>query len=300
VGALEVDTGTLNVRQGPSTNDTIISTVTQGEVYATFETNGSWKRISYNQQDGWIHGGYTKASGAQVKAVTASTLNVRSGPGTQYAVLGTTRQGRVHAVLAASGTWSQIRFGGAEAWVSASYLADPTAAPPTTTITTTTTTTTGTTSGSSSGTTGAVSTRGFIQFEAAGSGFYCYSVASRRWGRSDFVYGTLRIARERIAANPSWPRVGIGEISLENGGPISGHASHQKGVDGDFRLCRSDAAETALVYQNAAYSRARTQDLVNRFRAVMPVTHIFFNDPAVTGVSDWPNHDNHLHVRIRE
>jgi len=28
------------------------------------------------------------------------------------------------------------------------------------------------------------------------------------------------------------------------------------------------------------------------------VRYIFFNDAAVTGVSKWPNHDDHLHVRF--
>jgi N-acetylmuramoyl-L-alanine amidase-like protein/penicillin-insensitive murein endopeptidase len=95
-------------------------------------------------------------------------------------------------------------------------------------------------------------------------------------------------------------RVGIGDISKNGGGPISGHASHQKGVDVDVRLPRNDGKEQATKYQNASYSRQRTQRLVDLFRGnrVFPVKVIFFNDPAVTGVSPWPNHDNHLHVRF--
>jgi hypothetical protein len=95
-------------------------------------------------------------------------------------------------------------------------------------------------------------------------------------------------------------RVGVGDISKSGGGPISGHASHQKGVDADIRLIRNDGAEQPTTYQSGSYSRQHTQLLVNLFRSnpVFPIKFIFFNDPHVTGVSPWPNHDNHLHVRF--
>lgn len=95
-------------------------------------------------------------------------------------------------------------------------------------------------------------------------------------------------------------RVGIGDISKLGGGKLPGHASHRKGVDVDVRVPRNDAQESASNYKHSSYSRARTQKLVNLFRqnGIIPVTHIFFNDPQVSGVSQWPNHDNHLHVRF--
>ena len=69
--------------------------------------------------------------------------------------------------------------------------------------------------------------------------------------------------------------------------------------DVDVRVPRRDTAEQASNYKDPSYSRERTQRLVELFRQNgFPVTHIFFNDPKVTGVSPWPNHDNHLHVRF--
>ena len=70
------------------------------------------------------------------------------------------------------------------------------------------------------------------------------------------------------------------------------HASHQKGIDVDIRLVRSDRQELPVSYRvkvrgawrlNPAYSRDLTQELVKLIRAncILQVDRIFFNDPKV-------------------
>lgn len=119
----------------------------------------------------------------------------------------------------------------------------------------------------------------------------------RRYGVARTIEAINDVARQYHSAFGI--RLGIGDISKIGGGPISGHASHRKGVDVDVRVPRRDTAEQASNYKDPSYSRERTQRLVELFRQNgFPVTHIFFNDPKVTGVSPWPNHDNHLHVRF--
>ena len=89
---------------------------------------------------------------------------------------------------------------------------------------------------------------------------------------------------------------------MQGGGCISGHASHQMGIDVDLALMRKDGKEAHSNYRDkSTYSQSLTQELVNTIRAntVLPVQMILFNDPAVTGVKKWPNHDNHLHVRFK-
>jgi murein endopeptidase len=116
------------------------------------------------------------------------------------------------------------------------------------------------------------------------------------------VNGLERVARRWVTERPAGasPRVGIMDVSLKNGGDISGHASHEKGVDADIVLPRNDGQDSPRVDRfSSRYSRTGTQKLVNLCRAEMTVTHVFFNDPNVSGVSKWPNHDNHLHVRIK-
>ncbi|MBE6686927.1 MAG: hypothetical protein E7591_06805 [Ruminococcaceae bacterium] len=53
---------------------------------------------------------------------TASALNVRSGPDSSYASLGTMANGDQYEVLAMDGKWAKIIFNGQEGWASLNYL----------------------------------------------------------------------------------------------------------------------------------------------------------------------------------
>jgi peptidoglycan hydrolase-like protein with peptidoglycan-binding domain len=135
----------------------------------------------------------------------------------------------------------------------------------------------------------------------SGVGYYStHRSTSRQYGLHDTIRALQAIAAAWYRVHPQGPRIGIGDISFQGGGYMSPHDSHQKGVDVDIRLMRNDRREEAVVYQSSSYSRSLTQELVNLIRAngVLRVQYIFFNDPQVTGVSKWPGHDNHLHVRF--
>ena len=143
---------------------------------------------------------------------------------------------------------------------------------------------------------------GFIQLPASGTGYYSYSPSSRRWGTPRMVYGILSCAKSWRVGHPSYPRLGVGDISLRYGGPISGHASHQKGVDVDVRPVRS-WGEGTTAYGLSSYSRSRTAHLLTvHVKSHFNVRVIFFNDPALYGpyswINYWPNHYNHFHLRI--
>lgn len=127
-----------------------------------------------------------------------------------------------------------------------------------------------------------------------------YANAGSRFGLPETIRALLAIGAAWQRIRPGGPRIQIGDLSLEGGGPIRGHRSHQRGVDVDIRPIRNDGVEGPVVYQSPSYSRALTQQLVDLIRAngVLRVQYIFFNDPNVTGVRKWPNHDNHLHVRF--
>ncbi|MBI4615723.1 MAG: penicillin-insensitive murein endopeptidase [Planctomycetes bacterium] len=276
--AVQVTAQGLNVRSGPGTSNNVLAVIQDGTVHPVLGTSGSWTKIQFGSGVGWSHGAYLRGSSTPVSVVTAGALNVRSGAGTQYRVLGSLPKGTRVAVLGSSGAWKEITFGTRKAWAHGNYLAPngtnpPPSNPP-------------------------QSDAGFIQLAASGQGFFCYSPADRRWGRPAFVYGFERIAR-RWALENRGPRIGVGDISLRNGGPISGHVSHQLGVDGDFRPIRNDGREDRVTIFDAAYSRTLTQRVIDLFVAELPVTYIFFNDKKTSHTTPWPNHDNHFHVRIR-
>ena len=92
--------------------------------------------------------------------------------------------------------------------------------------------------------------------------------------------------------------MGVGNISLENGGYMAPHSSHQQGVDVDVRPMRTDGQEAGVTIHQSAYSRSRTQALVSDFRRELSIRIILFNDSGVSGVRYWSGHDNHFHVSM--
>jgi hypothetical protein len=131
------------------------------------------------------------------------------------------------------------------------------------------------------------------------SGLYGTHSAARRFAISQTIRVLTdlgKIWNERHSDSP----IGIGDISKNGGGQISGHVSHRKGIDVDIRPLRNDQEEQPVTIHQAAYSRALTQELVDLIDAnpVLAVQFVFFNDSQIQGARHQDNHDNHLHVRF--
>jgi len=139
---------------------------------------------------------------------------------------------------------------------------------------------------------------GFQQMPASGKGFECYGPSHKRYGRPEVIRGIQQVTLEWHERFPNGPRLGIGNISLENGGPMPPHVSHQRGVDVDIAPIAKTADEIPLTWRHPKYSRERTQLLVNLMasHSGLKVRVILFNDPQIAGASYCAGHDNHLHV----
>jgi peptidoglycan hydrolase-like protein with peptidoglycan-binding domain len=141
-----------------------------------------------------------------------------------------------------------------------------------------------------------------VQLPLSGQGYYSYAAYRyKQFGLPKTIQAIQAIGSAWFSKHRTGPLIGIGNISINGGGPVPPHSSHQRGVDVDFRLLRSDGARVGVSYQDPAYSQSRTQELVNTIRAnsVLQVDLILFNDPGVRGVQHWPGHDDHLHVRFK-
>lgn len=103
-------------------------------------------------------------------------------------------------------------------------------------------------------------------------------------------------------------KVPLGDASFEHGGDIPGHASHEMGMDIDIWPIRTDSAQCTagrITWQSPTYDQAATRALAQAIRDAAPghVKLIFFNDPDLIAeglTTQYPNHDNHLHVRYCE
>jgi uncharacterized protein YraI len=135
---VEVTASALNVRTGPGPGFRRILVVYRGRRYQVVGRSASWVRIRVGSREGWSFGRYLRtvnvpSTGATVQppapptagtamTVTAGTLNVRSGPGTQYRRLDRLGRGARVTVTGSSGVWRRITHRGGS-WVHGAYLA---------------------------------------------------------------------------------------------------------------------------------------------------------------------------------
>ena len=123
----------LNVRSGAGTKYSKIGSLAKGTVVEVVEIKDGWAKIifpSARYTNGYVSAQYlTKQSTSPEtvigeKTVIARVLNVRSGAGTSYSIVGKlNRNTKVEVIeTVANGSWSKIKFGGGYAYVSSTYI----------------------------------------------------------------------------------------------------------------------------------------------------------------------------------
>ncbi|MEO0468751.1 MAG: SH3 domain-containing protein [Bacteroidota bacterium] len=105
----------LNVRSGPGVSNPIVDGLQIGTSVVIFEKRGSWLRIGEGK---WCSGKFVE--NFQKGVVTASLLNVRSGPGTNFRASGTIAKGSEVTVFETEGSWHRIEL--SEKWASARFI----------------------------------------------------------------------------------------------------------------------------------------------------------------------------------
>ena len=144
-----VNAGTLNVREGPGTNFKAIGFLLRNEIVEALEFNAdqSWLRVRRLSDGltGWASSAFLVRVGAPPPPppppptgdryrVTAGTLYVREGPGTNFKATGFLRRNDIVEALEfnADQSWMRVRrlSDGLTGWSSSTYLDKITATPP--------------------------------------------------------------------------------------------------------------------------------------------------------------------------
>lgn len=132
-------TANLNVRNAAGTNGTVVlKTLKKGTVVKVTEFNSTktWAKIGNGQ---WVSAQYLKLANVtnntntakpsyakttismRELTVTATSLNVRTGPGTSYSVVGSLKKGATAMTNAQSGNWYEI---GTNRWIHKDYVTE--------------------------------------------------------------------------------------------------------------------------------------------------------------------------------
>ena len=123
----------------------------------------------------------------------------------------------------------------------------------------------------------------------------------RLYGNERTIHAILSVTRAYRAAHPNAPRVVIGDISREGGGPMDDHVSHQNGLDVDVYFPRLDRALRAPTTAGEIDHRL-AQDLLSRFVAAGAQMIFVGYSTGLHGpagvVTPYPGHEYHMHVRF--
>ncbi len=123
-GQVVLSSGTLNVRAAPSTSGRRLTGLTNGSYVTLHSRSGDWWYAEYAAgQFGYCHADYIRILDATAATVTASALNVRTGPGTSHTRQTSLARGTQVLVLSTASGWSRILYrGNRTGYVSSSYL----------------------------------------------------------------------------------------------------------------------------------------------------------------------------------
>ena len=127
-GSVQVTVDGLNVRTGPSLQDTILTTLPNQTILPVIQTQKDWVQVKLpDGRTGWV-ANWLVASVAAPPAASVSTavqvesntddLNVRTGPGQNHDIIQTIDPGTRYPVVQKKGDWYQIQLSaGSKGWV---------------------------------------------------------------------------------------------------------------------------------------------------------------------------------------
>lgn len=131
----------LMVRSGPGVQNSALGSIPSGTVVTILTKGTDWHCIRYKSSIGYVSARYVHLNGDSDSdipvvnpdttpvpvvtrgEVTATTLNLRIGPGTYYDSIGIVTRGTILTVLE-KGTWYTIDYNGRTVYVSGTYIRD--------------------------------------------------------------------------------------------------------------------------------------------------------------------------------
>ncbi|WP_318527501.1 SH3 domain-containing protein, partial [Shouchella tritolerans] len=133
-GTFGTTTARLNVRTGPGTSHSIVTTLDKDTKIELLAKQGNWYQIAVGNTTGFVSGDYLKLDKPSEDNVedsdqepisygeTTARLNLRSQPNTSSNVLTTLALGQKLEILKKEGNWYRVRAGHQTGWVSADYV----------------------------------------------------------------------------------------------------------------------------------------------------------------------------------
>jgi SH3-like domain-containing protein len=117
----------VNLRSGPGTNYSIKWKYGSGLPLKVVKQQGDWIKVEdFENDNGWLHKDLVSETGHMVVKVNKDKnikINIRSGPGTNYKIVGKAYYGVVFKTIKQQKGWAQVKHeSGITGWVKRSLL----------------------------------------------------------------------------------------------------------------------------------------------------------------------------------
>ncbi len=118
-----INTNFVNIRSGPATTYNIVGHLDQGSTVEILGSKNDWYQIKSGPLNGWVRNDLINLQKEYSLKVTANGVNLRSGPGTTYNVVGSADSGDILTLLDTRGDWYQVKTaGGSTAYINGSFV----------------------------------------------------------------------------------------------------------------------------------------------------------------------------------
>ena len=126
IGIVDVSTS-LRLRSAPSTSAKILDLAYDGEVVVVVGKSGSWYKVIFNQQEGYMHSDYLdvytkKNVELGYGRINAYRVNLRSGPSTSSSIVGKATEGTSAYIIGFNSGWYKVICKGQVCYVRSDLL----------------------------------------------------------------------------------------------------------------------------------------------------------------------------------
>lgn len=134
IGTVTINTNSVNIRQGPGLTYPLVTQTDKGDKFPYVAEEGDWIQLQLpNGKTGWIANWlisksntppFSKISSKEYSLAFANTnkLRIRTGPGTNFQIIGYLNKGQKATILDGNENWIKISSSFGSGWVSNQFL----------------------------------------------------------------------------------------------------------------------------------------------------------------------------------
>jgi len=122
-----VDASSLRLRSGPGSSYKTLDYASDNEVVVVLGKSGSWYKVNYNLQVGYMHSDYLDVATREnaelgYGAINGDQVKLRSGPATSYAISAVTSLNEKAYIIGINNSWFKVIYGDKIGYIRSDYV----------------------------------------------------------------------------------------------------------------------------------------------------------------------------------